>query len=241
MDFLKELRYGTTTVKQSTRKRKLNLIAGRSVGDGTEGKNSRDYDETEDYVDSEDGDVKNKKRKEANIENVIDQNEKNTEETLKDYVDSEDGDFKNKKRKEASKDCENYDIKSMPIVYDDEFEIENEYSLGLPMCDEDNKERFGHLNTSSQVLADITIGNIEKEEKQNKKINFISIKTFSKEIHVNKCKNISKSFYITKQKHVIDDEAKPSTSGIKSIPSRRTSYYKNENDILKDLMDENMQ
>ncbi|CAG4941405.1 unnamed protein product [Parnassius apollo] len=105
LDLLKELRYGTTTVKQSTRKRKLNVIAGRSVGDGTEGKNSSDYDETEDYVDSEDRDFKNKKRKEASKgteiskkgkgkgkksnkqnesnakENVIDQNEKNTEET----------------------------------------------------------------------------------------------------------------------------------------------------------------
>ena len=156
LDLLKELRYGTTSVNQTKRKKKLNVIAGRSVRDGTEG------DETEDYVDSEDGDVKNKKRKEA--------------------AGTKKGKGKGKKskkqnEKEVMDQNEKLDIELMPFVYDDEFEIENEYTLGLPMCEEDNKDRFEDFNTSTQVLSDIL--NIEKEEKQKNKINIISIENYT--------------------------------------------------------------
>lgn len=48
----------------------------------------------------------------------------------------------------------------MPILYDIEFIIENEYSLGLPLCEEDNTYMFGNINTSEQVLTDNTNGKI---------------------------------------------------------------------------------
>lgn len=120
----------------------------------------------------------------------------------------------------------------MPFVYDDEFEIANEYSLGLSTSEEYNKDRYAH------VLADIPIGNIEKKEKKKNKINIISIETLTKKINVHK--NITKDSYITKTIHVPDDGPKPNTSALKCIPSRRSSYYKNDNDILKDLMNENI-
>lgn len=252
LDILKEMRYGTMNVTESKRKRKLDVIPGRSVGT-----------ETEEYVDTEEDNLENTKKI------------KTTETTTITCIKTKKGKGRGKKTKrrdingteegkievadtetmprievadtETMARTEVADIETMPVVFEDITLFGEEVEIPR-----DDNSQFDDLYLSENLELNQLIDNTIHEEALSKpkalcpedrreKIKIIANEKLSQEYFITmknkiplRLKPVSKNTRLNILKTAIDQ---PSTSGLKmQTKSRRPSYYKNDSEILKDLM-----
>ncbi|KAL4702606.1 hypothetical protein ACJJTC_016082 [Scirpophaga incertulas] len=215
------MRYGTINITEPKRKRKLDVIPGKSVG----------YAESEDYVETE---IEETQIIEE-IENIasIKKNKTNGKVTKKEEPKTTP--TLNDKLGSAS-DSLSADLENMPIVYEDvlfygEEITTNENELlqsSLPaVIVEDSVEQA--------ILPDI------KKEKSTRKIIGNEKLLNKQKITLKNCKLVDKNepLKVYNMKNNDPQDPQPSTSGLKLQKNRRRpSYYRNDSDILRDLMDE---
>ncbi|CAH2085486.1 unnamed protein product [Euphydryas editha] len=265
LDILKEMRYGSINIKEPKRKRKLEVIPGRSVG------SSEDYEDTEEEPETVKGKAKGigKMTKSVNDKEVIhDEKEVYDDEIHKKgfrNVDDkrekklEKGKGKGKKSKgnkgkenEEKKvdvcqekidhaDCLNK-IKNTEIYCLSNEEIEAmSITIGDYILYDRNEIVIADKFTSTEDQDNLTP--IINEESTNNKVNILTDEIISTsstsrgkiQVNLNEYRKISPHSYVKS----IDQ---PSTSSVRGTyaPARRSSYYTCDADILQDLMNEDV-
>ncbi|XP_039755804.1 uncharacterized protein LOC120630605 [Pararge aegeria] len=251
LDLLKEMRYGTMDITEPKRKKKLEVIPGRSVSN-----------ENEDYIEEE-SQQKTKKRRLTS--KIIQNNKENT--TTKTYdgkernkytgkgvakkTKSQDQNIAEKENKqENGQDTEkiqldtindldfiaNNFIESMPIIMEDMFLCENEIVI--------HDIQINEMQNDTGV--EMTYKQENATENSERKLKILSNKNMSdittmKTVTLNKCKKINKNSHLKILDDTTDNIDRPGPSSLQSIQTRQPScYYKNDDDILKDLMSDDI-
>ncbi|XP_062530744.1 uncharacterized protein LOC134200891 [Bombyx mori] len=253
LDLLREMRYGTMNITEPKRKKKLIVIPGRSVGS-----------ESEDYIETEQEESQQKPKK-ADLRSKITQNKENT--TTNTYDGKENNKYKGKgvgkktktqdqniaekeNKQENGPDTEkilldaindfdfvaNNSIETMPIMLEDMLLCENEIVF--------HDIQINEMQNDTGI--EMTYKQKNSPEKNKRKLKIISNEKISdittmKKVTLNKCKKIYPNSRLKILKDTITDNVnRPGPSSLQTIQTQRPSFYKNDNDILKDLMDDDI-
>lgn len=259
LDILKEMRYGTMNLVEPKRKRKLDVIPGRSVGIS----NSENIEEEITPVIKKKnisacGNTKEYNKKEKPEKNIgkgkgkgkktKTQDEKKTTDE-KDNIERGKSEGKKAKVQEDVKSAEeentNIIIDSTDVNKPDQFFYEELDTM--PIIFEDVLFSGEEVVINNEIYQEETevISSEEIQKKDTRKIEIISnekLPDVMPVVTLNKCKKIhpNASLKLIKPDNNLF-QSQPSTSGLNNIARRRTSYYKNDDEILKDLMDDNIE
>ncbi|XP_037869003.1 uncharacterized protein LOC119628945 [Bombyx mori] len=254
LDILKEMRYGTTNINEPKRKRKLEVIPGRSVG------SSEDYGKTEEESEN----VKEKAKRIGKRTKKINNEERIYDEETAYYDEMDKKVYKGKgkgKKTKRNKGKENEEKKE--IVYqkktDDANSLNNiqyteidclsnedieamSITIGDYVLYEGNEIVIAENFTSTSTEGKENLTPRIKKISTNNKVNILADEIISPStsdrkisVHLNEWRQISPHSFVKTANQ-------PSTSGSKStmVPAPRSSYYTKDADILKDLMDDDI-
>lgn len=251
LDLLKEMRYGTMNIIEPKRKKKLEVIPGRSVGT-----------ESEDYIETTQEEGQKSKKRKLTSKTIKSNKENNTPNT---YNGKENNKCKGKGKKtkiqdqkiaekenkvENEQDTEtilldtindfdfiaNNSIETMPIMFEDMLLDENEIVI----------HEIQISDTQNVTGGEMIYKQKNSTEENKRKVKIISNEkildnTTIKNVTLNKCKKIDINSRVNISNNRTDNIDRPGPSSLQAtILTRRPSAYKNDDDILRDLMNDDI-